>query len=190
MAMLNSLKLRGFTGSTVRFGKSDSLYNVKKMFFDRPKVINSLDKASKKSLGLFAGATRLTARRSIKKPAKKDRVYYRNVKGKTVAYLATSKPGDPPFNKTGKLKKFIYYGWDYITKTVVVGPVKLPIKGQAPHVLEYGGTSTARQITGFGMKGRPKRKEKRVRVAARPFMWPAAQKNMSKLPAIWRNSVH
>ena len=67
---------------------------------------------------------------------------------------------------------------------MVIGPQRLNQKvGDAPQALEYGGTSTIVE----SVRGR--RKKRRVRVKARPFMGPAFQKEQPKLPAMWAGSV-
>jgi len=55
-----------------------------------------------------------------------------------------------------------------------------PKKGRA---LEYGGTSA----TVEGLRGR--RRKRRIKVAARPYMGPAFEQEKPKLPAMWAGSI-
>ena len=137
--------------------------NIRELFFDRKAVMNKVDRATRKVLSKFGAFVRRTARSSIRKR-----------KG-------ISQPGSPPSSHTGLLKKFIYFGYEPIKRSVVIGPVRLSQKGrgEAPHLLEYGGPTT--------VKDKGKRKPAKVR--ARPFMGPALEAERPKLPAMWRGSV-
>lgn len=138
----------------------------KGMFFDRAKVINAVDQATRKVLSKFGAFVRTAAKSSIRTRKK-----------------AVSAPGQPPFSKTGLLKKFLFFGFDPSTRSVVIGPAKLNSGTNAPEVLEYGGTTT---ITDR-VKG--KKIQRRVRIEARPYMGPAYVKEKPKLSPLWANSV-
>ena len=153
--------------------------DMKKMFFDRAAVIAKVDPATRKALSKFGAFVRTTARRSIKnapfiKPKEKgvERTDFRK---------RYSKPGNPPYSRTGKLKKFISFAYDPAKRSVVIGPEILPGKRKAiaPPILEYGGVTTVK----FGKKTRT------ARYSSRPYMTPAFNKEQRKLPEIWRDSV-
>lgn len=92
---------------------------------------------------------------------------------------AVSRPGGPPVSHTGALKNWIRYGWDPVTGTAVVGPVRLK-HFQAPRALEYGGTSKwIRKTAAFWRSGYQ-------RVRARPFMRPALAKSIPRMRQIAR----
>jgi len=140
---------------------------TKRMFFDRDKVRRRTDTGTRRVFSKFGAFVRRAARSSIRK---RKRI---------------SSPGRPPSSHTGLLKKLIYFGYERARKSVVIGPMRLGAKaGEAPAALEYGGASTI--VAGRG--GR-KRKKRRVRIAARPYMGPAFQHERPKLPAMWRDSV-
>jgi hypothetical protein len=122
----------------------------KKLFFDSPKVISAVDKTSRRVMCRFGALVRTIAKRSIRKRKK------------------ASAPGQPPSSHTGLLKKFIWFGYEPGSKTVVIGPARLTgkNKGEAPSLLEYG-------------------KE----FPARPYMGPALEKAQPELPGMWKNSV-
>ena len=65
---------------------------------------------------------------------------------------------------------------------VVVGPVGFN-KSEAPNVLEYGGDTVV-----FRRRG-GKLTSQKVKIAPRPYMAPALEKERPKLPLLWRNSI-
>ena len=140
-------------------------FEFKQLFFDRQAVISKVDAASRKVLSKFGAFVRRSAKSSIRKRKK------------------PSPPGSPPSSHTGLLKKFIFFGFDPSAGrgSVVIGPTRLTQRGrgEAPPLLEYGGTTT---LTRRG-------KRKRTTYKARPFMGPAFEKEQPKLPAMWRDSV-
>ena len=135
-------------------------WKIKDVFFDRAAVVSAVDAAKRKVLSKAGAFIRQAAKTSIRKR-----------KG-------TSRPGQPPFSHEGSLRKRIYFGYDRKSDSVVIGPVGFT-RSVAPHVLEYGGTTT------LSRRG----KKQSVKIAARPYMWPAFQKEREKLPLLWRNSV-
>jgi len=139
---------------------------TKQMFFDRKAVTGAVDKTARKVLSRFGAFVRRGAKSSIRK---RKRV---------------SSPGEPPSSHAGLLKRLIYFGYDRQKRSVVIGPQRLNQKvGNAPAALEYGGTSTF--VEGL----RHRRKKRRVKIKARPYMGPAFEKEQPKLPAMWAGSV-
>lgn len=132
-------------------------------FFDRRAVIAKVDAATRRVLSRFGAFVRRSARSSIRKRRR------------------SAPPGSPPSSRTGLLKKFIFFGYDTQRKSVVIGPSRLNRKGRgdAPPLLEYGGTAT------LVRRGR----KKRTTYKARPYMGPAFEKEKPQLPAMWRGSV-
>ena len=135
----------------------------KQFFFDAKTVTSRVDSATRKVLSKFGAFVRRTAKSSIRKRKK------------------PAPPGQPPSSHTGLIKKFIFFGYEPANQNVVIGPVRLSQKGrgEAPHLLEYGGTGTVER----------RGKRKRAKVRPRPFMGPAFEKEQPKLPAMWRDSV-
>ena len=139
---------------------------AKRMFFDRKAVTSAVDRAARRVLSRFGAFVRRGAKSSIRKRKR------------------ASAAGEPPSSHTGLLKRFIFFGYERNRRSVVIGPMRLnQAVGDAPEALEYGGTSTI--VTGL----RSKRKKRRVRIAARPYMGPAFEQEKPKLPAMWANSV-
>ena len=133
------------------------------MFFDRKAVTDRVSRATKRVLSRFGAFVRQTSRRSIRKRK------------------AVSQPGRPPTSRTGLLKRFIFFGYDTARQSVVMGPARLTgrNRGDAPPLLEYGGTTTLKRGG----------KRKRATYRARPFMGPAFEEHKKQLPQMWANSV-
>jgi len=88
--------------------------------------------------------------------------------------LQSSRPGQPPRVRKGLLKRMIFFNYDLTSRSVVIGPAKLP-GFRDPNVLinlEEGG-----RMSGGG------------RMEARPHTLPANKKNLPKLEGLWRNSI-
>ena len=141
-------------------------FDVKRMFFDSKTVRSKTDKATRRVLSKFGAFVRRTAKRSIRKRKK------------------ASEPGKPPSSHAGLLKRFIWFGYDVVRRSVVIGLVRLSQKGrgEAPAALEHGGVVTMRPRRREG-------KKTRARIRRRPFMGPAMEKEKGQLPALWRDSV-
>jgi len=145
--------------------------NVKGLFFDSKKVMRSADRATRRVLSRFGAYVRRSAKSSIRK---RKRV---------------SAPGQPPSSHTGLLKKFIFFAYDPDEKNVVIGPVRLSRKpGQAPEALEHGGQTTISRRR--WRRGRRVTVTQKTRIAARPFMGPAFEREKPKLPAMWADSIN
>jgi len=130
-----------------------------KYVFNKKRVISATEKAERRVLRTIGSYIRVSARQSIRER-------------KTV-----SLPGKPPRSKTGFLKNSILFDYDPFTSSVVIGPARHGKRGTVPPALEYGGTTR---------NPKPKRQQQ---VKPRPFMGPAAAKNLPKLPAMWRDSI-
>jgi phage gpG-like protein len=123
-----------------------------------------VDKAKRQTLSRAGAFIRQSARTSIR-PRK-----------------GTSRPGRPPFSHEGSLRRLIMFGYDPNTESVVVGPVGFK-SSIAPNVLEFGG------VTNAPYWWKHKRKSKRIRIKARPYMGPALEREKDKLPWLWESSV-
>lgn len=120
--------------------------------------------AMRKTAGRQGALVRTIARRSIRKRKK------------------TSEPGKPPTNRTGLLKRFLFFSWDASSQSVVIGPEKLSgvADGRSLRRLEFGGTGTVIDKQGTA---------RRVRYKARPYMQPALDAAKQKLPELWRGAI-
>jgi hypothetical protein len=140
---------------------------IKDMFFDRHVVMAAVDNAKRKVLSKAGAFIRTAAKTSIRKR-----------KG-------SAPPGAPPHSHEGSLRRLILFGYDKPNDSVVVGPVGFR-KSEAPSVLEYGGdTVVLRRVGGRGGK----LTSQKVKIAPRPYMAPALEKERPNLPLLWRNSI-
>jgi len=138
---------------------------IKEMFFDRQVVVSAVDKARLKVLSKFGAFVRQTARQSLVKRKRQ-----------------ISLPGRPPYSHTGILKRFIFFGFDSSTKSVVIGPAPMGNTPEALPALEHGGMTTVKPHGRF-------KTSRRVAIDARPFMVPAFEREQAKLPELWIDSV-
>lgn len=140
------------------------LDQAKSMFFDRQPVMDATEKAERQRLSKFGAFVRTTAKQSIKTDDD------------------PSAPGQPPHSHTGLLKKFIFFGFDPVWRSVVIGPIRLN-KAGALHELEEGGEAII--TTG----PRRRRTARKVRIRARPFMAPAFATELKKMDPLWRDAI-
>lgn len=135
---------------------------AKEGFFDRAKVLRSVDAATRKVLSRFGAFVRTRSRTSIRKR-----------KG-------ISPPGGPPYSHVGTLRDLIFFSYDEARRSVVIGPTLSRRPTGAPENLEYGGEADIPQRRG---------KPARAKIRPRPFMGPAFEAEKPGLPAMWRDSV-
>lgn len=167
--------------------------NDAKSYFDPGPAQKAEEKATTKALFKMGAFIRRAARSSIKNPRKRKisdldsdeledyqtrvRIAERTGEPKPDLGTASSKPGEPPRNQTGYIKKFIFFVVEKTKRTVVVGPAKLNRPSiNALEALERGGNST-------DAGGKP------VNIEARPFMGPAEERERDKFAALYENSL-
>jgi len=170
---------RGFEAMQGPRGKKTLLET--EFFFDKPLVVNAVDKATRRVLSRFGAFVRRTARRSIRRPKRKrladmtklERRSY-HITGRKP--FASSKPWEPPRSQTGRLKNKIFFWYETDERAVTIGPVLFG-RGDAPGVLERGG------VVSFAGGSR------RAVIQPRPYMGPALARELPKLPGMWRDSI-
>ncbi len=170
----------------------NSLIEMKKLFFDRPGMIKHKDRATTRFLVKAGAFVRRSARSAIRKSKK------------------SSAPGQPPRDKTKRLKGSILFGLDTVRgrPSVLIGPTKLDSKNKnvravrnpISEILEKGGEvevheeqhrdGTWHQIRERRMplflSANMQTRWRRVTVQARPYMLPALRSNQAKFPGLWR----
>ncbi|MCA9304894.1 MAG: hypothetical protein KDA16_00045 [Phycisphaerales bacterium] len=158
-------------------------FKIKNQFFDRAKVKRELEAGKRRALSRAGAFVRTSAKSSIK--SRKNKALY-------------SSPGDPPFSKDGRLKKFILFGYDKSSDSVVIGPVGFP-KSRVPSLLEFGGRVPIRGKKRIPVSSRGKGKGRRYEYAEisgvanyepRPYMGPALKRERSKIPRAFKGSVN
>jgi hypothetical protein len=154
-----------------------SVRAAKEGFFDRTKVIDAVGVATATILRGMGFRIMTAARWSIR------------------TSKSTSKPGQPPKSHRGTLKDLIFFSLETGNQNAVIGPTLSARPSGAPHVLEYSGDATLEYMWEATYKGGRKHKRlKKVapykkRIAARPFMNPALEKNRGRLAAAFENSI-
>lgn len=172
-----------------------TMSQARRMFFDRGVIDRKVDRAIYRQLSKAGAFIRQRARTSIRKRKK------------------ASKPGQPPTNRKGLLRKNIVFVYDAERRSVVIGPTLLniiffngdgqPERGTVPAVLEYGGQiqmlmryipylgkwvradlRSRRRLVGQQLKMR------KVTIAARPYMGPAFEKERPRFAQLFLNSVN
>jgi hypothetical protein len=146
-----------------RGGFDVGLRLAKSTFFDRTKVRSAVDRETLRVLSRFGAFVRTRARSSIRQ---RKRI---------------SQPGQPPSSHVGTLKRLIFFSYEPTKRSVVIGPTPIAGGGQAPSLLEHGGTSS--------FVPRTKRRRAAARYRPRPFMTPAFEEEKRTLPDLWRNSI-
>lgn len=155
-------------------------------FFDAAAVLKAVDAAERRVLSRMGAFVRTRARSSIR------------------TRKASSRPGEPPTNRTGLLKKFLFFGYDPGTRSVVVGPAAFKSRPTTPHLLEFGGTAGRREVrlggrwvTARRQGGPPRGRLAGVATrvvgtpfAARPFMRPAEAAERPKFAGLFKGSVN
>lgn len=140
---------------------------AKGLFFDRPAVINAVDRKKIKPLEQ-AGKAVMGKSRGLMRTSKKS-----------------AKPGRPPRKHVGLMGKFLFYVYDPITGTVVIGPAKIRTPNETstnvPELMEFGGTVT---------KTYKRKPPKRLEYHEHPFMAPGLKLAMPKIPEQFRDMIH
>ena len=138
------------------------IIQVKGLFFDRQAIQSAVSRTERKVLSRFGAFVRQDAQQRIQRRKRPSRA------------------GESPTNRTGLLKRHIYFLFDPDRRSVVIGPARLNRSTDAPRTLEHGGEITIET----------KSKETiEVEIAPRPFMGPAFEKEQSQLPSLWRDSI-
>lgn len=143
------------------------MVRVRQDFAETRRVLERFDAQARKALYLQAGYIRAAARNSMR-PGKPGR---------------PSAPGRPPHAITRLLKDFLFFSWDPMQKSMVVGPAGFR-SSNTPRVLEEGGTSDPT----YFRRGKQLVKGT-VQIKARPYMAPALQRSQEKLSEFWSKSV-
>lgn len=148
-------------------------------FFDRKRVMRSVDKERRKRLSKAGAFVRRGARSKIKKPG------VRRVRRRGSGFDPTiSKPGRPPRThvKGKRSIRLILFAWNAASESVIVGPVRFSNKlgVNVPRVLEKGGRSRFQQKSGDIAQSF---------VQPRPVMGPTLEEEAPKFPDLFRDSV-
>lgn len=141
----------------------------KNWFFDSPAVLARVDAARRRSLSKAGAFVRQRARSLIRKRR------------------AVSAPGSPPSSHEGALRRLLWFAYDPIGRSVVVGPV---LYNAAKRRVRLGGQTVPALLEGGGRVAEKTRGGVRVLVyRPRPFMAPALALERAKFPGLFKDSV-
>lgn len=161
--------------------------SAKANFFDRPAVMKTMDTATRLVFTKFGAFVRHGAQSSMARTpvtGKGARRYSVRTRIKNMA--GKSSPGEPPFVHRGLIVKHLLFEYDWIRKSVIIGPELL--RGRrtpdALHALEYGGRSVVKNFH----KKSGSYTFRSVYIRARPFMHPAFEAELPKLPGMWADA--
>lgn len=208
-------------------------FQFRLLFFDDKRLVNEIKAEDRKVLSSIGAQLRTRARNSMR-PARRLRkneitpqiaeeqlglppgTDISAMKGRLAFKLPykSSDPGQPPRTRKGKqLKRLLFFAWDPIARTVVVGPKRFGT-GSAK-TLEEGGTSTitiikrdrkiskstpaqraglekARANGRLKTRKRPSRvtkTKKTIRIKPRPYLAPPFQKILPQIPQKFRGVI-
>ena len=106
--------------------------HFKQDFRETAAALQKFKAAARQALYRQAGFIRTTAKNSMKS-GRPNR---------------PSRPGEPPHSVTGLLKKFLFFSWDSMQQSVVIGPAAFKADPTTPRLLEEGGQESARVCVG------------------------------------------
>ena len=138
------------------------IIQVKGLFFDRQAIQSAVSRTERKVLSRFGAFVRQDAKQRIQRRKR------------------ASRAGESPTNRTGLLKRHIYFLFDPDRRSVVIGPARLNRSTDAPRTLEHGGEITIETKSNDKVE---------VEIKPRPFMGPSFEKEQSQLPSLWRDSI-
>lgn len=148
-------------------------------FFDRQRVISSMNAATLRALKRFGALVRRRAQKSLQvKPGASPPGAPPHVH-KSLGITKTSKSTGRVRNQSvSPLREFLFFAYDAGSNSVVIGPAKLN-KAANLRALEEGGVSL--------IERRGKRQS--IEIAARPFMGPAFREELPKAARLWQNAM-
>lgn len=138
-----------------------SIKGLKSNFFKPELLIAKADRARRKMLSKAGAFVRQRAKTSIRKRK------------------AVSAIGAPPSSHEGSLRKLIFFAYDPNRDSVVIGPA-LYRAGEAPKLLEHGGTAVRTRKSG---------ESRTLHYRPRPFMLPALEAEMPKFKELLRGMI-
>lgn len=158
---------------------------IKNARFDGEVVMSAKERAHKRVTMKQAAYVRTAARRSMRTApdvrARRRQAGGANVRAASLR-VRRSRPGQPPFNRTGKLKNAIRFAYDRSARGAIVGPLGLSGSTGAA-LLEYGGTDVMIE------RRNGRRRKRRVTIKARPYMSSTIERTADKLAKMWRDQI-
>ena len=160
-----------------------TIASIKGMFFDRDRVLKAADAAQIRVLSKFGAYIRTRAQRSM-----------RRRKGASAAGTPPSSHGADKKPKGAKyrgawLRELLFFSYEPITKTCVVGPLGFK-SSPVPHLHEFGGSLPVRERRINFPNGGYRIVPGEVKpYPARPYMRPALAAELPKFAGLFRGSI-
>ena len=132
-------------------------------FFDSKVVLRAVDRSKRKAQSKLGSYMRRSARQLLRKRKR------------------SARHGEPPSMHVGFIKRFLFFAWDSVSESVVIGPALIVGKSlrndTVPHLMEAGGM--------IGKRGKTRN------YAPHPFMGPTLikEKNNDRLSQAWKDAV-
>lgn len=132
----------GFNSFTLRF-------HVKRWFFDRQRVKSYMDARSRQALqeaGRKIRRAAQTSMRYVTSRREQERRVAAGLRKKEARDPSVSSPGQPPraIKPHPWVRKNLFYAFEPVAQSVVIGPVGFPRGSGAPETLEFGGRTRVR----------------------------------------------
>ena len=149
-------------------------FKVKDFFFDKKKIERDQNRKQGRFLARFGAIVRRGVKTLLRKKGGKSN--------------QSSKPGEPPRQQTGLLRRSIFFAYQRSQKSVVIGPVVLSgaSNGKVPESLEEGGSIVLREFNPSTKTRSGKKQTKRI--APRPYMGPEFADQKKRISSIWRDA--
>jgi hypothetical protein len=124
-------------------------FDVKKWFFDRDRVTKLMDAKSRQALqeaGRRIRRVAQTSMRYVTSRREQERKIAAGLRKRAAADPSVSRPGEPPraIKPHPWIRKNLFYAFEPVAQSVVIGPVGFPRGSGAPEILEFGGRARMR----------------------------------------------
>ena len=124
-------------------------FDVKRWFFDRQRVKGFMDAKSRRALqdaGRKIRRAAQTSMRYVTSRREQERKIAAGLRKKAARDPSVSSPGQPPraIKPHPWVRKNLFYAFEPVAQSVVIGPVGFPRGSGAPETLEFGGRARVR----------------------------------------------
>jgi hypothetical protein len=124
-------------------------FDVKKWFFDRDRVTKYMDRKNRQALqeaGRRIRRAAQTSMRYVTSRREQERKVAAGLRKRAARDPSVSRPGEPPraIKPHPWIRRHLFYAFEPVAQSVVIGPVGFPRGSGAPETLEFGGRARVR----------------------------------------------
>ena len=124
-------------------------FDVKKWFFDRDRVTKLMDRENRQALqeaGRRIRRVAQTSMRYVTSRREQERKIAAGLRKRAAGDPSVSRPGEPPraIKPHPWIRKNLFYAFEPVAQSVVIGPVGFARGSGAPETLEFGGRARVR----------------------------------------------